>query len=94
VGKEATNTFLDEQLTSVDWDDNAALKKLTNEVLKQHLKKHNLRSSGLNKARARIPRCLSVSSCISPLGLAPVMREHFRLQAGLIERIKNHHNMT
>ena len=55
--KEATNTLLDEQLTSVDWDDDAALKKLTNEVLKQH----NLRSSGLNKARARIPRGLCVS---------------------------------
>jgi hypothetical protein len=59
--KEATNTLLDQQLTSVDWDDDAALKKLTNEALKQYLKQHNFRSSGLNKARARIPRGLCVS---------------------------------
>jgi hypothetical protein len=56
VGEEAANTLLDEQLTSVDWDNNAALKKLTNETLKQYLRKHNLRSSGLNKEHAKIPR--------------------------------------
>ena len=38
--KENEDTLLDERLTSVDWDDDAALKKLTNEVLKQYLKQH------------------------------------------------------
>ena len=45
--KENKDTLLDERLTSVDWDDDAALKKLTNEVLKQYRKKQNLRSSEL-----------------------------------------------
>ena len=85
--RKLRNTFLDEQLTSVDWDDDAALKKLTNEVLKRYPRKHNLRSSGLNKARAQIPRCLSVSSCISPLCLASVMRERTKLLcAGWFDR--------
>ena len=60
--KKNEDTLLDERLTSVDWDDDAALKKLTNEVLKQYLKQHNLRSSGLNKARAQFSRDTSVSS--------------------------------
>jgi len=41
--KENKDTLLDERLTSLDWDDDAALKKLTNEVLKQYRKKHNFR---------------------------------------------------
>jgi hypothetical protein len=45
--KENKDTLLDERLTSVDWDDDAALKKLTIEVLKQYRKKQNLRSSEL-----------------------------------------------
>jgi hypothetical protein len=65
VDKEDTNTLLDERLTSVDWDDDFALKELTNEVLKQYLKKHTLRSSGLNKSRAKLPCALSVSVYLS-----------------------------
>ena len=45
--KKNEDTLLDERLTSVDWDDDAALKKLTIEVLKQYRKKQNLRSSEL-----------------------------------------------
>ena len=57
--KENEDTLLDERLTSVDWDDDAAL---NNEVLKQYVKQHNLHSSGLNKARAQFSRDTSVSS--------------------------------
>ena len=46
--------LLDEKYSSVDWDDAAAVRKLPNDVLKHYLKKHNLRSSGLNKARAQL----------------------------------------
>jgi hypothetical protein len=65
--KENKDTLLDERLTSVDWDDDAALKKLTNEVLKQYRKKQNLRSSELNKARAQLLCSPFVSKCISQL---------------------------
>jgi hypothetical protein len=58
--EEDKDALLDERLTSVDWDDDATLKKLTNELLKQYLKKHNLRSSGLNKARAQFCSALLV----------------------------------
>ena len=105
--EEDKDALLDERLTSVDWDDDAALKKLTNEVLKQYRKKHNLRSSGLNKARAQFCSALLVRlKRITSLDLQarldasvqvpPVMHEqmNFCIQAGLIERVKNHRNVT
>jgi len=67
VDKEVKDASLDERLSSVDWDDDTALKKLTNEVLKLYLKRLNLRSSGLNKARAQLLRGLFVSKCTTQL---------------------------
>jgi len=55
AGKEDSEALLDERLASVDWDDDAALNKVTNDVLKHYLKRNNLRGSGLNKARTRLP---------------------------------------